>query len=99
MSCRKQAADRRHLLAGSRKVADRHYLLAGSHKAVDPHLLAGSRKAVDPHLLAASRKADQFRSCVIVRVLRMRMGYCHQAVERYRIRACLGIEGNYSRFS
>lgn len=87
MSCRKQAADRRHPLAGNHKVAGQHYLLTGNHKAVDPHLLA------------ASRKADQFRSCVIVRVLRMRMGYCHQAVERYRIRACLGIEGNYSRFS
>lgn len=84
MNFRKQAADRRHPLAGNYKVADRHYLSAGNHKAVE---------------LAGSRKADQFRSCVIVRVLRMRMGYCHQAVERYRIRACLGIEGNYSRFS
>ena len=82
MSFRKQAADRRHPLAVSHMVADRHYLSAGNHKAVE---------------LAASRKADQFRSCVIVRALRMRMGYCHQAVERYRIRACLGIEGNYSR--
>lgn len=74
MSFRKQAADRRHPLAGSRKVAGQHYLLAGS------------------------RKADHFRSCVIGRALRMRMGYCHQVGGCCQIRACLGIEGNYSRF-
>ena len=85
MSFRKQAADRRHPLAVSHRAVDRGYLLAGNHKAVDPHLLA------------ASRKADQFRSFVIDRALRTRKGCCHQAVERYRIRACLGIEGNYSR--
>ena len=79
-----QVADRRHQLAGSRRAVDRGYLPAGSHMVAE---------------LVGSRKADQNYSCLIDRALRMRKGCCHQAVERHRIRACLGIEGNYSRFS